>query len=151
MAKGGARTRSGPPPDPQALRRDHDAAEWTDLPADGRRGRTPKWPLVEPSERETQLWRGLWRKPQAIMWEHQGQELEVALYVRRLVEAEVPGTPANLTTLVRQMADSLGLTTPGLRSNRWRLVSHAEPQHGEAAAQSHGSVRDRFTVVAGEG
>jgi hypothetical protein len=55
------------------------------------------------------------------MWERFGQHLEVALYVRRLVEAEQPKSMVNLSTLVRQMADSLGLTTPGMRANRWRI------------------------------
>jgi hypothetical protein len=47
MARGGARVNSGPPPDPNALRRDRksDQAGWTTLPAEGRKGRTPKWPL----------------------------------------------------------------------------------------------------------
>lgn len=46
MPRGGARVNSGPPPDPNALRRDRksDQAGWTTLPAK-RRGRTPRWPL----------------------------------------------------------------------------------------------------------
>lgn len=48
MTRGGARVNSGPPPDPNALRRDRaeDKAGWTVLPAAGRSGRTPKWPLL---------------------------------------------------------------------------------------------------------
>lgn len=47
MPRGGARVNSGPPPDPNALRRDRpsDKDGWTTLPAEGRKGRTPKWPL----------------------------------------------------------------------------------------------------------
>lgn len=69
------------------------------------------------------MWTKLWKMPQALMWERQGQEHYVALYVRRLVEAEQSGSAVNLSTLVRQMADSLGLTTPGLRANRWKIES----------------------------
>lgn len=121
MPKGGARSRSGPAPDPTALRRERDAGEWTILPAEGREGAPPDWPLTEANEREAELWSVLWRKPQALMWERFGQEVEVALYARRLAEAEEPKSFVNLSTLVRQMSDSLGLTTPGMRANRWRI------------------------------
>lgn len=54
MPRGGARVNSGPPPDPNALRRDRpsDAACWTTLPAEGRRkangaqAAAPPWPLL---------------------------------------------------------------------------------------------------------
>lgn len=47
MPRGGARVNSGPPPDPNALRRERpsDKDGWTTLPA-ARKGRTPKWPLL---------------------------------------------------------------------------------------------------------
>lgn len=121
MPKGGARARSGPAPDPNALRRERDAGEWSVLPFEGRPGDPPGWPLVGQTDREVELWARLWSKPQALMWERLGQELEVALYVRNLSLAELPGSAVNLGTLVRQQSDSLGLTTPGLRANRWRI------------------------------
>lgn len=48
MPRGGARVKSGPPPDPNALRRDRpsDRDGWTLLPAGGRAARTPRWPLL---------------------------------------------------------------------------------------------------------
>lgn len=153
MTKGGARARSGPAPDPNALRRDRDAGEWTVLPAEGRPGATPDWPLTEQSLREAELWADLWRKPQAIMWERFGQELEVALYVRRLTEAELMDSRVNLSTLVRQMADSLGLTTPGMRANRWRITADEATQSAPAAHRraSRSSSRSRLKVVDGDG
>jgi hypothetical protein len=155
MASGGARARSGPAPDPNALRRDRDAGEWTVLPADGRQGATPDWPLSEQSPREAELWSSLWAKPQAIMWERFSQELEVALYVRRFTEAELMDSRVNLSTLVRQMADSLGLTTPGMRANRWRITAEeqAPPKpatRGRTAAAAKTS-RSRLKVVPGDG
>lgn len=149
--RGGARVRSGPAPDPNALRRDRDEGEWTVLPASGRPDPAPSWPLPTSSDRELELWTDLWSRPQAIVWERQMQVLEVALYVRRLAEAEVPGSSVSLSTLVRQMADSLGLTTPGIRSNKWRIErTNEQPAEGEAAAV-RSSVRDRLTVVPGGG
>jgi hypothetical protein len=62
------------------------------------------------------------------MWERYGQDVEAALYVRRLVEAEAPGSPVVLSTLVRQLSDSLGLSTPGMRANRWRIDREPEAE-----------------------
>jgi hypothetical protein len=47
MPRGGARVNSGPPPDPNALRRDRkkDQDGWTSLPAEGWKGKIPAWPL----------------------------------------------------------------------------------------------------------
>src|SRR5690606_10612763 len=98
MPKGGARTRSGPPPDPNALRRARDASEWTVLPAAGRQGPPPEWPLPTSSRRERDVWAELWTRPQAVVWERQRQHHEVALYVRRLVEAEARGAVVALST-----------------------------------------------------
>lgn len=155
MASGGARARSGPPPDPTALRRDRDAGEWTVLPAEGRPGDPPVWPMEEQSGREADLWEALWLKPQAFMWERLGQEFEVALYVRRLTEAELMDSTVALSTLVRQMADSLGLTTPGLRANRWRIdrPEEAAPQRSGSAPVSiaPNSARARLKAVSGGG
>jgi hypothetical protein len=81
MPRGGARVTSGPPPDPNALRRDRasDKAGWTTLPAAGRAGKPPAWPLTEQTPREIRLWDDLWSRPQAVMWEKLGQEYEVAM------------------------------------------------------------------------
>lgn len=154
MAKGGARTRSGPPPDPMALSRERDAGEWSILPQSGREGPAPVWPLVDAADREFEIWDALWVKPQALMWERYGQEVEVALYVRRLAEAELQGSSVNRGTLVRQMADSLGLTTPGLRANRWRIAAvdvdlKTNTPTGQTTPR-RASSRARLKVVSGE-
>jgi len=152
VSKGGARPRSGPPPDPEALRRERRTdGEWLTLPAAGRKGKSPAWPLSTASRRESILWNRLWKKPQALEWERLGQEIEVALYVRRLVEAEYHDSKVNLSTLVRQMGDSLGLTTPGMRANRWKVevIKPAAAAGGRASARSSsGSSRARLKVVA---
>lgn len=153
MASGGARARSGPAPDPNALRRDRDQGEWTVLPAEGRGDLpAPDWPLIDPTSREIQLWAGLWKKPQAVAWERLGQQVEVALLVRNLAQAEIPGSPVNLGTLVRQQLDSLGLTTPGLRSNRWRVARDevAAKRVEQSQQKPPGrSSRERLKAIAG--
>jgi hypothetical protein len=154
MAKGGARARSGPAPDPAALRRERDAGEWTILPAEGRQGATPDWPLTDETIREAQLWERLWTKPQALMWERYGQEYEVALYVRRLSEAEQLESAVTLTTVVKQMGDSLGLSTPGMRANRWRIdraEEDARPAASTAGPVAPNSARARLKAINGGG
>lgn len=139
-------SRSGPPPDPNALRRDRDGKDWITLP-ESRKGAVPAWPLdVAPNAAEKALWKKMWRKPQAVMWEQQDQHLEVALYVRRFIEASQPKAPTSLTTVVKQMSDSLGISTPGLRCNRWKIgapESESAPKTQTASVSS----RERFRVV----
>jgi hypothetical protein len=89
------------------------------LPIGGRRGRPPAWPLPTSSERERELWRKLWRTPQAVMWE--GCGLAVARYVRVLAEAERPGAAPPLRAEARQLEDRLGLSPMALLRMRAKI------------------------------
>lgn len=150
MAHGGARAHSGPPPDPNALRRDRES-DWLLLPP--RTGRAPKWPLSVPATpAEETYWRTAWKTPQATQWAKHGLEVEVALYVRTLGEAEQPGAAANLRNLVKQLQENLGLSLPGLARYRWKIQGDstaATASKTPAARPARGapSSRTRFTVV----
>ena len=139
MPKGGARVNSGPPPDPNALRRDRptdtrgDATGWLRLSAEGRAGDPPEWPLSKALKREVALWEREWKRPQAVAWEKLGLEIEVAVYIRTLVGAEAHDATASTRTLLRQQMDSLGLTVPGMARNRW-IIEGAEAQAPAAPA-----------------
>lgn len=159
MPKGGARSRSGPAPDPNAIRRDRpsDQAGWTVLDRRGRRGTAPAWPLTKASPREVVVWRRQWKRPQAIEWERNGQEEEVAIYVRALVVAEDPSAPTSSRVLVRQLQDSLGISLPGMQRLRWHI---GEPKSfvvdADGATKKPRTVRgtparDRFRVIDGGG
>ena len=151
MAKGGARTRSGPAPDPNALRRDRKSdGEWLLLPAEGRKGDPPPWPLPDQSDREVDVWANLWRKPQAVAWERFGLVDEVALYCRTRCEAEVSGASTPLRTLARQHADALGLTMPGMGSLRWRIATDETAAKRATKAPARPSSRSRLKVVAAD-
>ncbi len=160
MAHGGARPRSGPAPDPTALRRDRssDAEQWITLPA-VRSGPIPDWPLMTaPSETETAYWERLWRSPQSTQWEKHGAFLEVAMYVRNLSEAELPGAPTNLRTETRRMAEHLGLSMDSMLKNRWQIegqevlptktatVTSIAPDAARPTSRGKSS-RDRFRQV----
>ncbi|MDP8928662.1 MAG: hypothetical protein M3O70_08840 [Actinomycetota bacterium] len=153
MPSGGARSRSGPSPDPDALRRERDGDGWRTLPAAGRKGPPPEWPLPRPTKREQELWAREWARPQALVWEANGQEVEVALYVRLLRTCESPNTPTTAVTELRRQMDALGLTIPGLSKNRWRIVDEAAaPQRTERTSPAGGpSARERLKVLQGGG
>lgn len=154
MTSGGSRVRSGPPPDPTALARDRKTdAAWTVLPAEGRLTDPPDWPLSKATARELHWWKWLWSRPQAVQWEKLGQVVEVAVYARRLTVAEGRGAPVAAVTQVRQLADALGLTIPGMHHHRWKISSdEVGEKRAERAAASDPAVpsaRERFRVVDG--
>lgn len=129
MTSGGARARSGPPPDPKALRNGRAGADWIHLPSTGRKGEPPPFPLLRPTKRELELWARLWATPQALMWEIGGQEVEVAMHVRTIRAAEDPKVkgPAAMRRLVLSQLDYLGLSQPGLARNHW-IISDTSPE-----------------------
>lgn len=151
MPSGGARVTSGPPPDPRSLRSQRQGFSdgWRELPAEGRKGRLPTWPLEEQTAREKKLWREIWKLPQAIMWEELSQQWSVGLVVRLRARAEGRGSSAALLMELRQHEDSLGLTTPGMLRNRWRLgvpqVAAAEAPKATAAAPK--SAKSRLALI----
>lgn len=118
----------GPAPDPNALRRErkNDQGSWTLLSA-GRQGDPPAWPFSRANKRELEQWKREWARPQAVMWEHDGQQEEVALYVRTLVRSEVSFADPKLLPIVIRMQEALGLSQPGLLRRRWKIEEPAEP------------------------
>jgi hypothetical protein len=100
---------------------------------------------VETEKRELLVWSRQWKRPQAIMWERNGQEEEVALYVRTLVAAEDAGAKANVRTLVKQQQEALGLSLPGLARNHWRIAElPKEDDSGKRAVKKAG-----FKIIEG--
>lgn len=120
---------SGPAPSPTSRRQTGNQAHtWTDLPAEGRQGDAPGWPLIEVDRgehtdavalRELEVWRAIWRTPQAVAWDRLGWTHDVALYVRTLVAAELGDLKS--TTEARQWSDRLGLNPTAMLKNRWRV------------------------------
>jgi len=148
MPRGG-HAHSGPAPDPNSIRSASNAADWITLPTGGRTTPAPTWPLPSSTERESTVWADLWSKPQALEWERLGQQHYVAIFVRRLVEAEEHGSPVNISTLVRQMSDELGLTAGGMNRNRWKIERIDDAAAKKTPVQP--SARQRLTVVPARG
>ena len=131
MAQGGRRLRGGPPPvegSRESLRRGY---VLTALPAEGYDGPVPDWPLPvreddEVAAREGDLWRWVWRTPQACAWSLPSERWRtqiVARWVRQAVLCESVGAkPADHGQLHRY-ADQIGLTTAGLREMGWKVAT----------------------------
>lgn len=122
MAQGGARARSGPPPDPSSLRNARsDASPWTHIPNVPSTDAPPPWPLNRrPTPNQLHHWKRLWRKPQAAMWRELGQEAAVAAHAAALGNSELFEGDKLYPILLRQ-EEQLGISIPGLLRNRWIL------------------------------
>ena len=112
---------TGPAPNPNARRRNVRPA-FRRLPANGRQGELPAWPLPgRRSKSELALWAELWRSPQAAAWEELGWIRAVARYTRITVAAERPKASAALMAEARQLEDRLGLNPKAMRSLGWEI------------------------------
>jgi hypothetical protein len=93
------------------------------LPAEGREGLAPAWPLPDPaSPEETVAWDQLWSTPQAVAWEKLGWTRTVARYCRIMVESERPGAKADVRGAASTMEDRLGLTPKAMRLLLWAIA-----------------------------
>lgn len=92
------------------------------LPAEGRKGRTPAWPLGDSpvAAEERALWRDLWKTPQAVEWERLGWTRVVARYARAVISAETNMEPTVMSE-ARQLEDRLGLTPKAMRLLLWTI------------------------------
>lgn len=195
----------GPAPKkPGTARRRNATLPMTQLPAGGRKGRTPKWPLPQDhkaaaaiaslrdqhdeleqriqrgdpdvkasdlarlsrlAERidaltaekeqaeqlEIQLWRELWKTPQAVAWERLRWTREVAQYVRWKARAECGDLDA--AKEARQLADRLGLNPLAMLRLRWEISIDQVAEQREArqeqtpAAARQEQARTRLQVV----
>lgn len=177
MPSGGARARSGPAPDPNALRRDRaDDKSWLTLPSEGFSGEVPGYPLPKISvynvyysdkervreldegatearwDAETELWADLWRKPQAHMWTALGLKYQVAAYVRAYIESTGPESNSGLKTAVLRMEAELGLSTVGMNALRWKFASdELGEKRASVPAKRSSSVKSRLKAVNGGG
>lgn len=96
----------------------------TVLPAEGRKGKPPAWPLSGVwKEDEQDAWTQLWATPQATAWERMGWTRTVARYCRVMVAAEDPDATAALLAQATALEDRLGLTPKAMRLLLWQVAS----------------------------
>lgn len=135
----------GPPPKPDAQRRRRNATPASSrLPAEGRKGLSPDWPLRILPDEAAEIWDELWATPQAAAWERMGTGTVriVARYVLLLCTAEMGIVTA--APEVRQLEDRLGLTPVSMLRLRWEI---APDELAEARAAKAAPTRARLRVV----
>lgn len=113
------------------------------LPAEGRKGVAPRWPLddVVPLPEERKLWRDLWHTPQAVEWDRLGWTRVVARYVRCTLAAERTLEPTTLSE-ARQLEDRLGLTPKAMRLLLWTIsVDEVAEKRQEASEGARKRIR----------
>ncbi len=152
MPSGGARTHSGPPPDPNSLKSSKRGFSLTALPAGGYDGDPPDFPLPNPQDRERELWAWAWTTPQAAAWAREPWRWPaVAMWVRTQMMCEsLEATAADKNSLHR-FADQIGLTPAGLAYNGWKIAADqlAEKRAEKAPAPATPSARDRMKALRG--
>ena len=111
----------GPLQDPNARRRRLNATQAMHLPAEGRPGPAPEWPLETASVAENEAWQQIWELPQAVVWGRQSWLRVVARYVRLAVACEQPGVKAALLSECRQLEDRLGLNPVAAARLHWEI------------------------------
>lgn len=179
MASGGARNRSGPPPDPTSAKSERIGYSLTALPAAGFDGDRPDFPLMQfvvryqetsfdgkrSSEvdeddtqqfamRELELWNWAWSTPQACAWSTQPWRWHaVAMWVRTAVVCESSSATAADKGSIHRFADQIGLTPAGLKENGWSIAAPVEVASETAApASAESNVTPiRRRVVSGDG
>lgn len=116
----------GPIPKPPNQTRRPSRGTFTYLPTGGRKGKAPPWPLGEPTARELDVWRRLWRLPQAAAWEAGGAfDITIARYAWLKVSTE-GDTSASMLGELRQLEDRLGLNPVSMARLRWVVDDHTE-------------------------
>lgn len=138
----------GPPPKPADQRRRRNATvAMTRLPAEGRTGEPPRWPLAASAAYDEDTWRDLWATPQAAAWERLGVGTVrmVARYVVLLAEADVGEPKAAME--VRQLEDRLGLSPLAMLRLRWEVA--ADELAEARAARPETAARRRLQVIDG--
>lgn len=121
------------------------------LPAEGRKGRAPSWPLegkMRPGE--LRLWRELWHTPQAVQWERMGWTRVVARYCRVVVAAENNPLNQGVLTEARHLENELGLTPKAMRLMLWTIVGDRVAAQREAREQRQGVSNPRTQIKAVE-
>lgn len=151
MGHGGARSRSGPPADPNSGRSERRGFTLTALPSEGFSGEVPGFPLqpivlfaeyFEGSgadrkkvkrddggtesfrEREAAVWAEAWRTPQACAWSMERWRWPiVAEYCRLKTVVEFdPSASAALVGQLHRYRDQIGLTPAGMKENGWKVA-----------------------------
>lgn len=113
--------RPAPKPDAERRRQNAPTFGWVMLPKAGRKGPTPKLPGVRKWSPTTRAaWTGLWKSPQATMWDPSGRTLwRWAVLHEELIVGD--RAASSISSEMRQIEDRHGLSPKALLDLRWRI------------------------------
>ena len=132
----------GPLPNPNARRTSRGAFAFIELPAHGRVGPPPPWPLPARADglaaRRAELWAQLWALPAAVLWEQMRWPYTVARFVELTIgwEAEPGGASGVVLTELRRLEEQLAITRTGALRARVRIAEDPVPASGVGAGGS---------------
>lgn len=110
------------------------------LPAAGRLGDPPDWPLYgSPTAAEADAWAELWATPQAAAWEELGWTRVVARYCLVMLQAELLNKDA--LAEARQLEDRLGLTPKAMRLLLWQISTDDLAEKRQESKGARGRIR----------
>lgn len=141
----------GPAPKQPSQRRRRNApaaGEWQELPRTGPTGRAPRWPLGDETVFASNLWKRLWKTPQACKWtDVPGSDLMVARYVKltEAIRGELRAEEMkSVYPELRLIEDGLGLSPKGMQALRWMPAQDDEPLAVVAPVATMKDWRDRL-------
>lgn len=113
------------------------------LPAGGRQGPTPPWPIPGGTTVAIlKLWHDLWHTPHAVAWERLEWTRVVARYCMTVDAAEQ--LDPKMLAEARQLEDKLGLTPKAMRLLLWEI---SDDELADARQTSNADARDRIKAV----
>ena len=130
---------------------DKDSQEWIED-----RAGSESW-----NDREAELWRQLWRLPQARAWKQPQLKYlhyQIASYVRECVVCESPSAKAADVAVKIRLEDRIGLSEAGLQALGWKIsednvdmAAHEVPGLGRGGVRERHGHQDRPVPTTPEG
>lgn len=170
MPSGGARPNSGPPPNPSSATSARNAADWMTIrqrngvDENGVAFDIPSWPAVlgHPLQEQQELWEQLWlNQPQAVIWEREQMQLQVATYVLAFLDYTTGrhAMSPERGGLVARLAADILMTPAALRSARVVVagtadaaaIASAQASSASRAVRGSRAGRAGLSVVKAEG
>lgn len=136
---------SYPKPDGQKVTRHAPQFGWTNLPAEGRKGKAPTLPAVRHwTEFTLGWWRDLWATPQATQWDEDNPELiRLALLHETIWSSDAEKGPSpGILSEMRQIEDRFGLNPKAMLQLRWRIDEAPVPASTRAPSKTKMTRRD---------
>ena len=110
-----------PKPPGQRRRRNAGQAQWKQLPASGRKGKTPALPGDDWLESTHEWWATIWASPMATAWEDADRDALIRL-ARLRDDFHRGELPVSALSALQQLEDHFGLSPKARRALQWEIA-----------------------------